>query len=105
MNKRQWLIAEECKAQFYTGWWLYLRDRNDGTPNKWGDWGWQRYEHQLAAIEQFLRTAGYRPPQAKAHSQDLAEWFGRMFPKGLPVLLDEWHRYTKIRKIRKGSKK
>lgn len=84
----KWLLAEECKADFYTGWWLYLRDRNDGTRNDDGDWGWQRDEWGLQEVEKLLRSVGEDCPKAERYSQALAEWFGRIHAGGLRVLVD-----------------
>lgn len=86
----KWLLAEECTADFYTGWWLYLRDRNDHSINDDGEWGWQRHEHQLEMIERFLSSFCHDPPHAARHCEKLAAWFGGMFPKGLRVLVDRY---------------
>ena len=36
--KRIWIRPEYCGADFYTGWHLYARDRNDGSANDDGEW-------------------------------------------------------------------
>jgi len=98
-----WLLAEECKAQFYMGWWLYVRDRNDGSKNDDGEWGWQRDEHRLQAIEQFLRRLGEAPPPAERYSQALAEWFGRTYPGGLRVHIDKWGEPVRLAKTQENT--
>ena len=45
-----YLLAEECRGEFFTGWHLYLRDRPDGSRNDhpYNPWGWLRDEFARA---------------------------------------------------------
>ncbi|WP_455387604.1 hypothetical protein [Petrachloros mirabilis] len=82
-----YLIAEYCCSQFYHGWHLYQRDRNDGSRNDdpWDWWGWLRGDFRHQEIYDLLVSAGYDPPKPKWHSQELAEWFAANLPNGLEV--------------------
>ena len=82
------ILAEYCAADFYTGWWLYERDHNDGKPNDRDGWGWMRdgglYSNQQKVNELCCRI-GYEPPAVRRHGQGFAEWFAATFPNGLRV--------------------
>lgn len=95
-EKTGWLLAEYCDGPFYTGWWLYFRDRPDGSENddRWNRWGWLRDEWQLKTVHEFLVSLGHDAPPSGRYSQDLAEWFGEKFPGGIKVHRDRWGQYT-----------
>ncbi len=83
------MIAEYCASQFYTGWWLYERETNDGRANRSPDrehWGWLQCEHRQDRVRNAcLPLVSDPPPPAKRHRQQLAEWFAGRFPNGLRV--------------------
>ena len=91
----KYLIAEYCEGPFYMGWWLYLRDRNDGSQNddKWDRWGWLRCDCfygrpcrcVMSRIAALCRTLRVDVPDPFRGEQRLAEWFATTFPAGLRV--------------------
>lgn len=89
--KRKFLIAEYCPGPFFWGWWLYLRDRNDGSPNDCCDWGWIRYEFAEQAVYRLLYSMGpYNPPWGGRTR--LGEWFAAAFPGGIEIETDDRER-------------
>ncbi len=102
VNRKFFIIAEYCAAQFYTGWWLYERDHNDGTQNDrgFGGWGWMRdgssYSKQQD-VNDLCRRMGHEPPAVTRHSQDFAKWFASTFPNGLRVhIVDDGYELLEI---------
>jgi hypothetical protein len=91
-----YLYPEECPGPFYMGWWLYLRDRADGSRNDDGDWGWLRYDGDLRLVREFLLSVGRADPPpvtytaSSAHqAQKWGEWFAANYPGGIKVLVHE----------------
>ena len=93
---RKYLIAEYCEGPFFMGWWLYERDRNDGSPNDDNRWGWLRCNCFYGGCNQyggcavgrvydFCRALGQEPPQPRRSGDGFAEWFAATFPHGLVV--------------------
>jgi hypothetical protein len=88
---RRYLIAEYCRGPFYMGWWMYARDRNDGsenTENRWERWGWLQSAEPWsdhAAAWKLCCDMGHEPPPVARYKQDFAEWFAGQFPAGLLV--------------------
>lgn len=92
----KYLLAEYCPGPFYMGFWLYERDRNDGSPNDLpgGGWGWLhgRFDGLVAPRALVVSmghanvpaVADYPPGQGEA----FAEWFAATFPAGLLVRLN-----------------
>jgi len=93
--KRVYLLAEYCPGPFYMGWHLYLRDRNDGSPNdeRWDGWGWLRMGGaytELASLHAFLAALGHEGPFPERHREErFAEWFAGKFPGGLHLASSE----------------
>lgn len=84
------------------GWWLYLRDRNDGSRNDNGDWGWFRGHTQ--GIHDFLVRLGHTPPNADRYDQKLAEWFAENFPGGMLIEFGSGEGWTLAEVIQKPPK-
>lgn len=89
----KWLLAEYNPAPFYCGWWLYERDRNDGTENDdpRDRWGWLRDNDRPQPVYRLLAAMGradapvvpdYPPPGG---GQPFAAWFAENYPLGLRV--------------------
>lgn len=51
------LVAEYCRAPFYMGWHLYLRENRAFKRNSDGSWGWIRRVHRHP-VEKFLLSIG-----------------------------------------------
>ena len=93
VSKKRYLIAEYCQGPFYTGWWLYERETNDGRPNSGYDsWGWLKSTDAWSP-QQKLRDLcvwmGHSPPAVAGYSDEFAEWFAGQFPNGLQVRVSE----------------
>jgi hypothetical protein len=93
MRKSRWFVFPEyCGAQFYTGWWLYLRQRTDGTANDDGDWGWIR--HNLYDVVELLDDMGVNHPAVRRFERtgeyEFINWFAEQYPAGIEVSLDKW---------------
>lgn len=97
--KRMYILAEYCRGPFYMGWWLYLRESNDGRRNRDGEWGWLRDEFDRRKVRDLCVSMGREPPEVTRHDQDLAEWFAGAFPAGLSVAIDEYRRYANARVV------
>lgn len=89
-QKRMYLIAEYCDANFYTGWHLYLRDNNKRQqPNANGEWGWirrigvDRWGYRNAGdVLDFLATLGITiKGDGTCDDAGIGE-FARRFPLG-----------------------
>lgn len=81
------LLAEYCEGPFHMGWWLYERDRNDGSQNDGFDaWGWlaKRFDGDQPVWDLCVQM-GHRPPSPQRNSDDFAEWFAATFTNGLLV--------------------
>jgi len=85
---RRYIIAEYCAGPFYMGWWLYERERNDGSANDRNEWGWlkgtERWDPQYEVFK-LCGTMGLEPPEPRRYVQNFAEWFAGRFPGGLIV--------------------
>lgn len=106
-----YLIAEYCEGPFYMGWWLYERDRNDGSPNDDHGWGWLRcscwYDAcgrfggcDVYAVYTFCRALGHEPPAPQRNRDRFAEWFAATFPHGLLVEKGDGYRLVEVVKRR-----
>ena len=96
-KQTRYILAEYCSAQFYTGWWLYRREHNNGQPNTSGSWwGWLRDDVTQKRVFELLRCMGESPPEVGRYSQTLAKWFAVTFPNGLRVEGDEWGPYSLV---------
>lgn len=83
----KFIIAEYCEGPFYLGWWMYARDRNDGSQNDEGydRWGWFRGDPEwngVKAIWELCCELGHAPPVLKRNCDKFAEWFATTFPGG-----------------------
>lgn len=81
---------EYCPGEFYAGWWVYCRDRDDGSRNDGGDWGWIRDGFALRPIRDLCIQLGWEhPPEVPdwpgGGTQFFAEWFAAAFPRGIWV--------------------
>lgn len=92
----KWLRPEYCDGPFYMGWWLYLRDRNDGSENDdgWDRWGWLRRMHQLRPVRDLMISLGHVDVPELPYQYDGAGnefrrnfrvWFAEHYPNGLQV--------------------
>lgn len=84
----RFLFAKYCPGPFYMGWWLYERDRMDGSHNNDGDWGWLKNgSWRLRAAYDLCCELGHCDmPEPKDYGSDaFAEEFGRRFPEGIKV--------------------
>lgn len=107
-NQLRFCLAEYCASEFYTGWWLYERETNDGKPNSgpWHEaWGWMESTDSTNSwspqqkLNDLCRRMGHEPPPVERYSQKFAEWFAGTFPNGLRVRVvktDERHAYDLI---------
>jgi hypothetical protein len=95
----KFLIAEYCPGPFYMGWWLYLRDTNDGKQNDMDGWGWLRGEFQMQAAWDFVCSIGYAPPALKYHGQNFSEWYAATLPKGLKIAVDRGEPWVLLEKV------
>jgi len=87
-DDERFCLAEYCNADFYTGWWLYERETNDGQRNSDG-WGWLRDQSSKEKLHALCRRMGHEPPPVTRYSQKFAEWFAATFPNGLRVRVNE----------------
>jgi hypothetical protein len=88
-KETRYIVAEYCAGPFYSGWWLYEREHNDGRPNSGYDcWGWLQDDDawsKKADVHRLCVGMGFAPPTIKRHSQNFAAWFADTFPAGLLV--------------------
>ncbi len=85
-----YLVAEYCASDFFMGWWLYLRETNDGRPNRGREWGWLRDSRSRKPARRLCTELGGDPPEDSRYSQGFAEWFAATYPNGLRVEMQEW---------------
>jgi hypothetical protein len=85
------LYPEYCDADLFTGWHLYLRDRNDGSPNDDGGWGWVRRSdmasRSLAALfPELPQLTTYEGVEAEIawHNRFITAFVAK-YPKGVLV--------------------
>jgi len=80
------ILAEYCPGPFYMGWWLYERDRNDGSINDWDGWGWLQSAERQEKVYNLCCAMGCKDlPKPVRYSDEFAEAFGKRFPKGISV--------------------
>ena len=92
-NNRYFCFAEYCSHQFFSGWWLYERETNDGQPNADGYWGWLQDRDSSSPqqkLNDLCRRMGHDPPLLTRYTQKFAEWFAATFPNGLQVVKKNW---------------
>ncbi len=83
----KYLIAEYCPGPFYWGWWMYLRDHNDGRENDDG-WGWLKRAEPWDDLAILIKTcipADPAPPAITRSTTVFAEWFAATYPCGLLI--------------------
>ena len=82
MDKRKFLIAEYCDAQFFTGWHLYLRDTNqEGVTNADGDWGWISHpDKKYSAVHDLFEDLGLTFTGDGTTKNDAIAEFAKRYP-------------------------
>lgn len=110
----RWLYPEYCSGPLFWGWWLYLRDRNDGSENDEGGWGWLKDGHQLRPVVRLLRDLGRTDvpevPMPCPHANTVSrfsEWFAQRYPQGIRVQVvpqpEAWERVKYVAVSTPGS--
>jgi hypothetical protein len=90
-----YLYPEFCSHDFFHGWHLYERDRNDGSRNDDGDWGWIRSSSMRASdVQKFCRE--FLHLDMPTDYEKFVDEFARRFPRGIPVILGEYQRYFPV---------
>lgn len=84
------ILAEYCPGDFYMGWWLYERDRSDGSVNDCGGylgwWGWLQSVERQEKVYNLCCALGHKDlPKPERYSDKFAEAFAARFPKGIAV--------------------
>lgn len=94
-----YLYPEYCSGPFYMGWHIYERDRNDGSINDSGDWGWIRSSSLwMDGVKRLCDELGHSDmPAVVRYEGRFIDEFARRFPNGILVRLGEYHRYEIVK--------
>lgn len=100
------MVAEYNRHWIYHGWHLYLRDNNEGRPNRDTGWGWLRGSLCIEPVREFMLAndgcdapttydgPGAAVSECDAVVKEFVRRWHRKSRKGVRIWVNEWGRYS-----------